>query len=88
MIECQITGQIFPDEPEMVPMEKVKVLIDALQEIDECWCQHPKIRLTSNEYLDRDWCSDCSEWIFRGKEENPAKLALAKFYLKPEVVMK
>lgn len=58
--------------------EATAELVEALEECENEWCGHPDIRLKNNNDLDRDWCSCCSRWIYRGREESPASAALAK----------
>lgn len=56
--------------------ESNKMLVEALQQREEEWCDHPDIKLNENNMY-RDWCASCSRWIYRGQTSSPASKALA-----------
>lgn len=57
---------------------RIKRLRLALEEAGAAWCKHPGIRLSTNQDLNRDWCGQCSEWIYAKDGMNPAQKALAE----------
>lgn len=56
-------------------LERERTLEEALQYCADNQCSHPDNQLATNSKIDRDWCSDCRSWVYRG-EENVAKEAL------------
>jgi len=51
--------------------EQNKIMREALKNIDIEWCKHTEMGFDKYPYLDRNWCSQCGNYIYRD-EVNPA----------------